>query len=93
MLLENIKIVQVGEVRSGTSSTTGKPWASRNVLLGFADETGESYISCAVDNDVWQRLGFAEGQIVNLHLRFRTKRFQNGYVASDIRIVIPENAR
>ena len=87
MLVENIKIVKVGDVRNGTSSTTGKSWASRNVLLAFEDETGESYINAVVDEDVWKQLGFAVEQIVSLHLKFRTKRFLNGFVSNDIRII------
>ena len=87
MLVENIKIVKVGEVRSGESTTTGKPWASRNILLAFEDETGESYINAVVDEDVWGQLGFAEGQVANLNLRFRTRRFLNGFVSNDIRLV------
>lgn len=93
MLVENILIKRVGDVKSGTSDTTGKPWASRNILLAFEDETGESYISAAVDTDVWNRLGYAEGQTVSLHLRFRTKRFVNGFVSNDIRILDPQNTQ
>lgn len=91
MLVENILIKKVGEVKSGTSETTGKPWASRNILLSFEDETGESYINAAVDNEVWNSLGLAEGQTASLHLRFRTKRFLNGFVSNDIRIKKPSN--
>lgn len=91
MLVENILIKKVGDVREGTSDTTGKKWASRSVLLAFEDETGESYISAAVDNEVWKSLGYQEGQQVALHLRFRTKRFLNGYISNDIRIVKPLN--
>jgi len=84
----NVKIVTVGDVRSGISTTTGKPWASRTVLLRFEDETGESYISAAVDNEVWKQLGYSEGQSATLSLKFRTKRFLNGFVSNDIRIVV-----
>ena len=80
-------------MKSGVSSTTGKPWASRNILLAFEDEAGENYMLVAVDNDVWQRLCLAQGETANLHLRCRTKRFNNNYVANDIRIVQPENAQ
>ncbi|MBR6032993.1 MAG: DUF3127 domain-containing protein [Bacteroidaceae bacterium] len=93
MLVENILIKRVGDVKSGTSDTTGKPWASRNILLAFEDETGESYISATVDTDVWNRLGYAEGQTVSLNLRFRTRRFLNGFVANDIRILDPQNPK
>ena len=92
MELSNIKIISVSETKSGKSTTTGKPWASKNILLGFEDETGESYIFAVVDENVWNSLGFVVGQIVTLNLRFRTRRFQSSYVANEIRIVEPVNA-
>lgn len=92
MVLENIKIVSVGAERTGTSSTTGKQWKQRDILLGFEDETGESYISAQVDGDLWTRLGHWQGQVVTLNVRFRTKRFTSGWVANDIRIVEPKQA-
>ena len=90
MELSNIKIINVSEVKRGTSQTTGKPWASRSILLGFEDNMGESYVYAQVDENEWQRLGFQEGQIVTLNLRFRTKRFVSGFIANDIRIVMAE---
>ncbi len=89
MLVENILIKRVGDEKSGTSETTGKSWSSRNILLAFEDETGESYMNAVVDSEVWNSLGHAEGQTVSLNLRFRTKRFLNGYVANEIRIINP----
>lgn len=91
MLLENIKIISVSEERTGTNEATGKPWAQRNVLLGFEDETGESYMYAQVDSEVWEKTRFRAGQVVSLHLRFRTRRFQSGWIANDIRIIDPEN--
>ena len=91
MILENIKIVKVGAERNGTSPTTGKPWANRNLLLGFEDETGESYINVVVSTADWERLGFCEGQTVSLNLRFRTQKFLSGFIANDIRVFIPQN--
>ena len=93
MELSNIKIISVSEVKRGTSTTTGKPWASRSVLLGFEDETGESYMFAQVDEDVWNQLGFQAGQIVTLHLRCRTKKFSSGFIANDIRIVNHQNVQ
>ncbi len=87
MELSNIKIISVSEVKRGTSTTTGKPWASRSVLLGFEDETGESYMFAQVDEDVWNALGYQAGQVVTLSLRCRTKKFSSGFIANDIRIV------
>ena len=90
MLVENITIKRVGEVASGVSPTTGKAWTSRNILLGWEDETGEAYINALVDDDVWKSLGHQEGDIVNLNLRFRTKAFRSGYITNDIRIINPQ---
>ena len=92
MELSNIKIISVSDVRRGTSTTTGKPWASRSILLGFEDETGESYMYAQVDEDVWDKLGFEAGQVVTLNLKFRTKKFASGFIANDVRIVEPKNA-
>lgn len=92
MFVKNILIKRVGDEKTGTSETTGKSWASRNILLAFEDETGESYINAAVDSEVWKALGHAEGETVSLNLRFRTRRFLNGFVSNDIRIVQPQNA-
>ena len=91
MLVENVTIRKVGEVKDGISETTGRAWSTRNILLAFEDETGESYISAAVDTEVWNRLGCAEGETVGLHLRFRTKRLGGGFVFTEIRIIDPEN--
>ena len=92
MELSNIKIISVSETKRGTSTTTGKPWASKSILLGFEDESGESYMFAQVDEDVWNKLGFQKGQIVTLNLRFRTKQFSSGFLANDIRIFQPQNA-
>ena len=91
MIFENIIIKKVGDEKKGISETTGKPWASRNILLGFEDETGESYINATVDCDVWKSLGHVEGQTVSLNLKFRTRRFVNSFVSNDIRIINPQN--
>ena len=91
MFVKNILIKRVGDEKTGTSETTGKSWASRNILLAFEDETGESYINAAVDSEVWKTLGHAEGETVSLNLRFRTRRFLNGYVSNDIRIIAPQD--
>ena len=91
MELSNIKIINVSEVKRGTSQTTGKPWASRSILLGFEDNTGESYVYAQVDEDVWNSLGFQVGQVVTLNLKFRTRKFSTGFIANDIRIINPQN--
>lgn len=93
MIIKNLLIKRVGDEKSGISETTGKTWSSRNILLTFEDETGESYINATVDSEVWNNLGHAEGETANLNLRFRTKRFLNGYVSNEIRIIKPQNVQ
>ena len=90
MLLENIKVIRVSDARKGIVEETGKPWCSRNILLGFEDETGESYLSAAVTDELWKKLGHQQGDIVSLNLRFRTCKFKNGFLFNDIRIINPE---
>jgi len=87
MKVDNIKIQLVGDLRKGTSSTTGREWANRNILLAFEDEDGEGFMNAIVDEDVWKSLNFHEGEIVSLNLRFRTKRYQSGFITNDIRII------
>ncbi|MBR4130968.1 MAG: hypothetical protein IKU02_08645 [Bacteroidaceae bacterium] len=89
MLLENIKIQLVGELHQGTSSTTGKSWARRNILLAFEDEDGEEYINAVVDEELWKTLNLREGDLASITLRFRTRKFQSGFVSNDIRIIQP----
>ena len=93
MLVENLLIKRVSEVQNGTSETTGKPWANRNLLLTFEDEFGEGYINTVVSEDVWRRLGFHEGQVVSLNLRFRTNKFRSGFISNDIRVFIPQTQK
>jgi len=91
MKVENIKIQLVGELHEGTSSTTGKSWANRNILLAFEDEDGEGYINAVVDEELWKSLGYKQGDLASLYLRFRTKKFPSNYVANDIRIINPQS--
>ena len=91
MLLENIRIQLVGDLHQGTSSTTGKSWASRNILLAFEDEDGEEYINAVVDEELWQSLNLHEGDLASVTLRLRTKKYQSGFVVNDIRIIQPQN--
>ena len=87
------KIAKVDDVKKGTSDTTGKEWAQRNVVLAFNDEEGDEYVMVGVDEDVWQRLGLEEGEEATVRLRFFTKKMMSGYVKNIIRIVEPQNAQ
>ena len=87
MKVENIKVQLVGSLNQGISSTTGKSWANRNILLAFEDEDGEGYINAVVDENLWKSLGYKEGDIASLNLRFRTRKFSNNFIKNDIRIV------
>ncbi|MBR6033069.1 MAG: hypothetical protein IKP36_14115 [Bacteroidaceae bacterium] len=86
-----VKVLNIGEECQGVSTTTGKAWRRRNILLGFEDETGESYLLAQVDGGLWEKLNVRQGDIVSLNLRFRTNRYRSGFIANDVRIVPSEN--
>lgn len=88
MLVENLLVKRV-DMKEGKSQSTGNEWKTCVVILEFEDEFGRSYITALADRDYWNSLGYAEGQVVSLHLRFRTKSSFSGYVTNDIRIVNP----
>ena len=88
MILSNIKILSVSETKTGKSSTTGKTWATKSILLGFEDETGENYILAQVDENVWQTYSLQADDIATLNLKFHTNRSRNSnFVFNEIRIV------
>ena len=93
MILENVHINRVGNVRKGTSAATGKEWQAIDVTLGFEDETGNSYIFATVSPEIWEKLGYKEGDVVTLCLRCRTRPFSNGFIANEIRIMDPETLK
>ena len=91
MKVDNILIKRVGELKTGVSQSTGNSWANRNILLAWEDETGDSYLSAIVDEKVWNSLGYQEGAIATLNLRFRTQAKASGFIINDIRIINPQN--
>jgi len=90
MLVNNLLIKRIDK-KEGKSQSTGNEWKTCVVILEFEDEFGKSYISAIADEDYWKSLGYEEGQVVSLHLRFRTKTSFSRYVSNDIRIVNPQN--
>ena len=92
MKVDNIIIKRVGELKTGVSNSTGNSWANRNILLEWEDETGKAYINAVVDENVWESLGFKEGDLATLTLRFRTQAKASGFILNDIRIINPQNA-
>ena len=93
MLVNTLLIKRVEDLRTGTSKSTGNSWASRNILLEWEDETGKAYINAVVDENIWQQLGYQEGDIATLYLRFRTQAKTSGFILNDIRIINPQNAQ
>ena len=87
------KIISVSEKSEGKSATTGRTWTSRNVLLTFEDESGQSYVSALTSEEVYLSLGLREGLETELSLKFRTNRWRNGYVETTVRIIDPANAQ
>lgn len=82
-----VNVKRVGEVRTGTSKTTGKKWAIREILLSWTDETGESYISASIDGDLWAGHGMEVGDTIQVELQFHTRLLPSGFVANDIQII------
>lgn len=91
MLVNNLLIKRIDR-KEGKSQSTGNEWKTCVVILEFEDEFGKSYISAMADADYWNSLGYEEGQVVSLHLRFRTHSSFSSYVSNDIRIINPQNA-
>ena len=81
------KVKRVGEVRTGTSKTTGKNWAIRDVLLNWTDEAGESYISASIDANLWAGQGIEVGDTIQVELHFYTKLLPSCKIANEIRII------
>ena len=90
MVLTNLQIKVVGELKTGTSKATGVTWASRNIVLGFQDEDGrDNYISCRCGENVWAANGaaLAVNDIVTARLLFYTRNYSSGFVGNDITIL------
>ena len=79
-------VKRVGELRTGTSKTTGNKWAIRDLLLSWNDETGENYISATIDAERLAGSGIEQGSTVRANLLFFTKLLPSGGVANDVRI-------
>lgn len=80
-------VKHVGEVRTGTSKTTGNKWAFREILLSWTDETGKSFISASIEGDAWAGCGIEAGDNVCVELQFHTRLLPGGTVANEIRII------
>jgi len=87
MKIENLQVKRVGEVRSGTSKTTGNAWAIRDILLGWNDEAGENYISATIDAGLFEDAGIWQGDSVQAEFTFHTRLLPSGAVANEIRIL------
>ena len=79
-------VKRVGEVRTGTSKTTGNKWAIRDLLLSWNDETGENYVNATIDAERFAGSAIEQGRTVQANLLFFTKLIPSGGVANDVRI-------
>lgn len=87
MKIENLQVKRVGEVRTGTSKTTGNVWAIRDILLGWNDEAGENYISATIDAGLFEDSGICQGDTIQVELQFHTRLLPSGFVKNDIQII------
>ena len=91
MKIENLTVKRVGELRTGTSKTTGNAWAIRDILLGWNDEAGENYINATIDAERFAGSGIEQGNNVQAELSFHTKLLPSGAVVNEIRIINANN--
>ena len=87
MKFENLQVKRVGELKTGTSKTTGKKWAFRDILLSWNDEAGENYISATIDAGLFEDAGICQGDSVQAEFTFHTRLLPSGAVANEIRIL------
>lgn len=91
MKFENLQVKRVGELKTGTSKTTGKKWAFRDILLSWNDEAGENYISATIDAECFAGSGIEQGNTVQAVLAFHTRLLPSGAVANEIKIIKVES--
>ena len=80
-------VKRVGEVRTGTSKTTGNKWAIRDLLLSWNDETGENYVNATIDAERFAGSAIEQGRTVQAELNFHTKLLPSGAVVNEIRVI------
>jgi len=91
MKFENLQVKRVGELKTGTSKTTGKKWAFRDILLSWNDEAGENYISATIDAECFAGSGIEQGSTVQAVLAFYTRLLPSGAVANEIKLLKVES--
>ena len=91
MKFENLQVKRVGELKTGTSKTTGKKWAFRDILLSWNDEAGENYISATIDAECFAGSGIEQGNTVQAVLAFYTRLLPSGAVANEIKLLKVES--
>jgi hypothetical protein len=78
----NFTIKRVGELRSGTSKTTGEKYSVNDLLLAFEDGCG--FISAPAKSiEVY---GLHAGDKVEADLKFYTRLLSSGRLVNEIRI-------
>ena len=91
MKFENLQVKRVGELKTGTSKTTGKKWAFRDILLSWNDEAGENYISATIDAECFAGSVIEQGNTVQAVLAFYTRLLPSGAVANEIKLLKVES--
>ena len=91
MKFENLQVKRVGELKTGTSKTTGKKWAFRDILLSWNDEAGENYISSTIDAECFAGSVIEQGSTVQAVLAFYTRLLPSGAVANEIKLLKVES--
>lgn len=85
MKFENLKVMRVGEVRSGIAPATGYEWSYQDLILSWQGVRGETNYICATSESV-KSYGLQVGDIITADLIFYTRLLSSGKIANHIQI-------
>ena len=86
MLLKNMTIKVVTEVKTGVSATTGNPWKGMNVVLALPDGEFEARFYASLRGEMVDRfaeMGLKVGDRVDVELAFLTESYR-GYISNKV---------
>lgn len=89
----NVKVI--GELRTGTSKSTGNPWKSQNLVLETLDQEGTQRFSVVAFGDSCDELlreGVRVGDCLLVSLWFNTSSARSGYIYNEIKLLTFERA-
>lgn len=86
MEIDNLKVMRIGDVRTGTSKATGNEWSVQDLILSWQDERGETNF-IRVTGESILCYGLEVGDTISANLNFRTRVLSSGLVVNDIKVI------